>query len=125
MLQFFGIRFANLSSPHCIPFDRSSLAQPPYGYESRLKEMFPGTFKHLLLMAPDLYDLTLTKLERNIERDRNDIRCLARTIPFDLNLLRELYEIELRPYLGNALREDSTLQLWIEAIEEDRASSPT
>jgi len=85
--------------------------------------MFPGTFRHLRLMALDPYDLALTKLERNIERDRNDVRHLARTVPFDLDLLRERYQTEQRPYLGNPEREDLTLKLWIEAIAEDRANS--
>jgi hypothetical protein len=105
-----------------IYLDRVTVAQPPYEYESRLQEMFPGTFDHLHLMALDPYDLALTKLERNIERDRNDVRYLARTIPFDLELLRERYTTEQRPYLGNPKREDLTLQLWIDAIEEERAS---
>jgi hypothetical protein len=98
-----------------------TVAQAPYEYESRLEEMFPGTFKNLRLMALDPYDLALTKLERNIERDRSDIRYLARVIPFDLAILRERYVAEMRPYLGNPEREDLTLQLWIDAIEEDRA----
>jgi hypothetical protein len=51
-----------------------TVAQPPYEYETRLQEMFPRTFRHLHLMALDPYDLALTKLERNIERDRNDVR---------------------------------------------------
>jgi hypothetical protein len=97
------------------------VAQAPYEYESRLVEMFPGVFRNLRLMALDPYDLALTKLERNIERDRNDIRYLARTLPFNLSILRERYQNELRPYLGNPKREDLTMQLWIEAIEEDRA----
>jgi hypothetical protein len=101
--------------------DRVGVAQAPYEYESRLVEMFPGIFPNLHLMALDPYDLALTKLERNIERDRNDIRYLARAIPFNLAILRERYTVELRPYLGNPKREDLTLQLWIEAIEEDRA----
>jgi hypothetical protein len=83
--------------------------------------MFPGVFQHLHLMALDPYDLALTKLERNIERDRGDVRHLARTVPFDLNILRKRYAVEQRPYLGNPIREDLTLQLWIEVIEEDRA----
>lgn len=103
--------------------DRVTIAQPPYEYETRLKEMFPGIFRHLRLMALDPYDLALTKLERNIERDRNDVRYLARTIPFDLDLFRERYHSELRPYLGNPNREDLTLKLWIEAIAEDRTHS--
>ena len=41
--------------------------------------MFAGTFQNLHLMALDPYDLALTKLERNFERDRNDVRYLART----------------------------------------------
>ena len=69
-----------------IYLDRVSVAQAPYEYESRLTEMFPGAFQRLHLMALDPYDLALTKLERNIERDRNDIRHLARTVPFDLAL---------------------------------------
>lgn len=103
--------------------DRVTVAQPPYEYESRLREMFPGTFKHLHLMALDPYDLALTKLERNVEKDRSDVRYLARTVPFDLELLRERYRTEQRPYLGNPKREDLTLELWIEAIKEDRANS--
>jgi len=101
--------------------DRVTVTQPPYEYESRLQEMFPGAFQNLRLMALDPYDLALTKLERNIERDRSDVRYLARAIPFDLELLRHRYQQELRPYLGNPKREDLTLQLWIEVIEEDRA----
>ena len=83
--------------------------------------MFPGAFQNLRLLTLDPYDLALTKLERNIERDRSDVRFLARAIPFDIGLLRERYQTELRPYLGNPKREDLTLKLWIEAIEEDRA----
>lgn len=83
--------------------------------------MFPGAFHNLRLMALDPYDLALTKLERNIERDRSNVRHLARTIPFDLELLCDRYHPRLRPYLSNPKREDLTLKLWIEPIEEDRA----
>jgi hypothetical protein len=100
------------------------VVQPPYEYESRLREMFPGAFRHLRLTALDPYDLALTKLDRNIERDRSDVRYLARTIPFDLNLLRERYTAEVRAYLTNPGRADLSLQLWIEDIEEDRKSHP-
>src|SRR5262249_6015902 len=82
--------------------------------------MFPGAFQHLRLFACDPYDLALAKLERNIQRDRDDVRYLARTIPFDLQTLKERYERELRPILGNPDREDLTLRLWLEAIEAER-----
>jgi hypothetical protein len=35
-------------------------------------------------------------------------------------LLRERYEKELRPYLGSPEREDLTLRLWVESVEEER-----
>ena len=109
-----------LHQKYKVYLDQVSVAQAPYEYESRLLEMFPGVFRHLRLMALDPYDLALTKLERNIERDRSDVRYLARTVPFDLNILRERYTTELRPYLANPIREDLTLQLWIDDIEEER-----
>lgn len=98
-----------------------ALAPIPEGYESRLAEMFPGTFKHLRLFALDPYDLALSKIERNSQRDRDDVKHLARTVPFDLQILKSRFENELKSYLGNPQRESLTLQLWIDAIEEERA----
>ena len=98
-----------------------SRSNVPDGYEDRLTEIAPGSFKHVRLLALDPYDLALAKLERNTQRDRDDVRHLARTVPFDTTILRERYQKELRPYLGNPKREDLTLRLWIEAIEEERA----
>jgi hypothetical protein len=82
--------------------------------------MFARTFSHLRLFALDPYDLALSKIERNTQRDRDDVKHLARSLPFDLNVLKDRYEKELRPELGNPRREDLTLKLWIEAIEEER-----
>ena len=72
-------------------------------------------------MALDPYDLALSKLERNIQRDRDDVKHLAKTVPFDLEVLKERYQKELRWQLGNPEREDLTLRLWIEASEEERS----
>ncbi len=93
------------------------------GYESRLADMFAGTFKHLRLFALDPYDLALSKIERNSQRDRDDVKHLARVVPFDLELLRRRFENELKPYLAIPERESLTLQLWIDAIEEERAQT--
>jgi Nucleotidyltransferase of unknown function (DUF6036) len=89
-------------------------------YETRLTEMFPETFKRLRFLALDPYDLALSKLERNSLRDRDDITFLARTVPLDLQVLTERYQKSVRPFLGNPQREDLTLQLWIDMIEEER-----
>ncbi len=63
-----------------------------------------GTFQHLRLLAFDPYDLALSKLERNIQRDRDDVLHLARTVPLELKVLKDRYQKELRWQLGNPER---------------------
>ena len=87
------------------------IAPIPFNYDDRLTEMFAKTFNHLRLFALDPYDLALSKIERNTQRDRDDVKHLARTVPLDLDVLRERYEKELQPDLGNPRREDLTLKL--------------
>lgn len=92
----------------------------PENYEQRLTEIFSSDFRNLKLLALDPYDLCLSKLERNIARDREDVLHLARSNEIDLAILKERYYEEMRPYLGDPGREDKTLNLWIEMIEEAR-----
>jgi len=101
---------------HCV-----TVAQVPDSYDERLTEMFSGGFEHLRLFAFDPYDLALSKLERNEQIDRDDVRYLARTIPLDLATLQDRYYKEMRHCLGVPSREDLTLKFWVEAIEEERA----
>jgi hypothetical protein len=115
-----GVLGGPLSKKHHVYLDRVGVAAVPENYEDRLIEMFPDAYRYLRLMALDPYDLALSKLERNNRKDRDDVRYLARTIPFDLSVLQERYATEMRWQLGRPDREDLTLQLWIEAIEEDR-----
>ena len=116
-----GMQGGRLHKKYKIYLDHVGVAHVPEDYEARRKEIFPGAFKHLRLLALDPYDLALSKLERNIQRDRDDVRHLARTVPLDLEHLKDRYQKELRWQLGNPEREDLTLQLWIEAIKEDRS----
>ena len=116
-----GMRGSALHRKCKIYLDHVGVAHVPEDYEDRLTEIFPGTFKHLGLLALDPYDLALSKLERNIQRDRDDVLHLARTVPLDLEVLKDRYQKELRWQLGNPEREDLTLQLWIDASEEERS----
>jgi hypothetical protein len=115
-----GMQGGLLHKKYKIYLDHVGVAHVPENYEDRLIEMFPRAFKHLRLFALDPYDLALSKLERNIQRDRDDVKHLARTVPLDLEVLRDRYQKELRWQLGNPEREDLTLRLWIEALEEER-----
>lgn len=109
-----------LHKKYGIYLDKVTVAKLPIDYDERLTEMFPGAFLRLRLLAVDPYDLALSKIERNIERDRQDVRHLARTVPLDLDILRQRYYEELRPDLFVPDREDLTLKLWVEMIEEMR-----
>jgi hypothetical protein len=77
--------------------DLVAVAPLPEDYESRLREIFPGAFKKVRLLALDPYDIALSKLERNTRRDRDDVKYIARTLPMDLTVLMQRYEEELKP----------------------------
>jgi len=72
----------------------------PENYDERLTELFPVHFKNLRLFVPDPYDLVLSKLSRNIERDRQDVEFLARAKHLDPAVLRERYEKECKRHPG-------------------------
>jgi uncharacterized nucleotidyltransferase DUF6036 len=110
-----------LHKKYGIYLEQIGMIHVPEDYEERLRKMFPGSFQHLRVMALDPYDLALSKLERNGQKDRDDVTHLARSVPFDLALLKQRYQEELRWQLGNPQREDLTLKLWLEMITEERA----
>jgi hypothetical protein len=114
---------SKLHRKHGVYLQLVGVAKVPEDYEQRLIEMFPGVFNLLRLLALDPYDIALSKLERNSQRDRDDIKHLARTVPFDLDVLKERYTKELRSNLGIPKREDLTLELWIDAIKEERSAA--
>ena len=89
----------------------------PEDYETRLIEMFPGQFKNIKLFALDPYDLILSKLERNEGYDRDDADYLFKTEKLEVQVLRDRYEKELRPYLGREDWHNSTLKMWIDIFE--------
>src|ERR1035438_6932822 len=72
----------------------------PENYESRLIEMFPGELQKIRLFAPEAHDLALMKLGRNIERDRDDVKHLARAGYLNVDDLRRRYEQEMRSYIA-------------------------
>ena len=105
-----------LAQRHKVHVQHTGVESIPESYEDRLIELFAGRFKNIRLFVPDPYDLILSKLTRNIERDRQDVEYLAKTNRLDPAILKERYEEELRPVLiGPPDRHDNTLKFWIEA----------
>ena len=112
-----------LAQKYKVYVQHTGVESMPENYEERLIELCAGCFKNIRLFVPDAYDLVLSKLTRNIERDRQDVEFLARTKHLDPVVLRERYEKELRPIvIGPVSRHDTTLELWLEAYFADPTS---
>jgi hypothetical protein len=113
-------RTSPLYKRHGLYVDIVTVAECPVDYEERLTEIGLGSWRNLRVFALDPYDLALSKLQRNLQRDRDDVMYLARTAALEVEILRTRYEAELRPYVGRPERDDLTLNLWIEMIQESR-----
>lgn len=112
-----GLR-SNLHLKYRLNVQYVGVAAPPCDWESRLRPMFPdATWTHLRLFALDPMDLALSKLERNSERDREDLLGLARAGLIDAGELKSRYFEEVRPYLlSKHSWHDRSLDLWLEMI---------
>ena len=118
LLSEVGGKGSPLHKAHGVYLQPVGVATIPDTYEMRLVEMFPAVYPKLRLFGLDAYDLALSKLERNSDRDQDDVLHLAQWVPLLPDLLEHRYREEMRPYLSNAERHDLTLHLWLEMIRE-------
>ena len=117
-----AVRGGELHRRFGVFIDRVTVVTAPCDYISRLIPICPDAFQHLALSTLDPCDLALCKLERNSQRDREDVKWLARQPGFDAALLRRRYHEELREFLiGPVEGHDLTLDLWIEMLEEGQS----
>jgi hypothetical protein len=103
-LSELGGRGSALHGKHKVYLDPVTVATLPDGYEARLKPLFSGSWRRVQLYALEAHDLALSKLERNFERDRDDVERLARAGHIHPEVLRSRYYEELRPYLAHQQR---------------------
>lgn len=109
-------RDSPLHKKYKVYLDVVTVATPPEDYEERLLPILTGTWTHLHLFALEAHDLALTKLQRNIDRDRDDVQKLASAGYLKPNILKHRYYDEIRLYLiGPAEQHDLTLKLWLES----------
>jgi Nucleotidyltransferase of unknown function (DUF6036) len=105
-----------LAKKYKVFMHRVGVATVPADYAERMAELFPGRSKNIRLFVLDPYDLVLSKLSRNVERDREDVAFLAKTLNLDAAILKNRYEQEMKDALiGPPERHDNTLKFWIEA----------
>lgn len=118
-----GGKGSRLAIKHKVYLDIVAIANPPYDYQSRLQPMYEGAFRHLSMLTMDPYDVALTKLERDNDKDFQDVLELAERIPFDLDLFETRYREELREYTtGKPEDNDLVFYRWTTAIREYRAA---
>jgi hypothetical protein len=109
-------RGSRLARKHRVHVHRAAVASVPEDYEARLTELYPGRFANIRLCVPDPYDLVLSKLSRNSDVDREDVRHLATKLSLDANVLRDRYVRELRAVqIGEVRERDQALEFWIQA----------
>lgn len=105
-----------VQSRYGLEINLAAVAIPPENYESRLIALYPGQFRNLRLFALEAHDLALTKLERNNDRDREDVSQMARAGHLQAETLRSRYEQELRPLLTSRIAwHDATIGMWLDA----------
>ena len=109
---------SNLYKKYRVYVQYVGIATPPCDYADRLQEMYPDSpWNNLRLFALDPVDVALAKLERNSDRDREDLLGLARAGYIDANVLKTRYFEEVRPYLLSKIEwHDRTLNLWVDLI---------
>jgi hypothetical protein len=68
---------SSLHRKHGLYLDVVTVTSVPESYESRSIALYPHYWKRLQLFVLEAHDLALTKLERNLDRDRADVQHLA------------------------------------------------
>jgi hypothetical protein len=115
-------RDSELCRRHKVYLDLVTIATIPDRYDERLHDMSTPGFRHLRLRAFERHDLILAKLARDNDRDREDLKRVATSAGLDPAVLKQRYYDEMRYQSTNETRDDTTLELWLEILEELKGS---
>ena len=77
-----------------VPLARSTVADGPHDFESRLQRALPR-LRRLRVMVPEKHDLVLMKVLRGDEHDLEAIEGIHRRSPLDLSILVKRYREEM------------------------------
>ena len=87
-----------------IPLSRSSVADGPHDFESRLKNYNELPLKKLQIKVPEVVDLILMKIIRGVEHDLETIRDLIQKQSVQSKSLVERFEKEMGHVIGDQRR---------------------
>ena len=105
-------RRSDLGKRHKVYLHGAGHTEMPINYSCRVKEIFVGEFKHLRLFIPDTYDLVLSKLKRNSDKDRADVSFVFEKEKLDIETLSRRYNEELRNQSN-----ETNFRLWFAMFE--------
>lgn len=117
-LQTVGGSESELAKTHRVCFQHAGgVSDVPEDYQRRLA-LLPFGLSKLTLKVLEPYDLVLSKLTRNSPKDREDVKILAGNLNLSFRALMARFEQEMRPWLPNLQRHETTLELWREYFAE-------
>jgi hypothetical protein len=103
-----------------IPLARSSVADGPHEFESRLQRVLPGLTR-LKASVPERHDLVLMKVLRCDEHDLQAIEAIHRHSPLDASVLVSRYREEMGSVIIEPRRLRAQLLVAIERLFPDQA----
>lgn len=103
-----------------IPFARSSIADGPHDFESRLERVLPR-LRRLKVSVPEKHDLVLMKVLRGDEHDLQAIEAIHRHSPLDLSILVARYSEEMGSTIIEPRRLRAQFLVAIERLFPDEA----
>jgi Nucleotidyltransferase of unknown function (DUF6036) len=98
---------SDLGKKHKVWLHGAAHTEMPSNYSSRKTEILAGEFIHLRLFIPDSYDLILSKLKRNSDKDQRDVIFVFEKEKLDLGVLSRRYDEELKDQSNEA-----SFRLW-------------
>lgn len=109
-LQQIAGKGSRLNKKYGLYVDHVGFVTMPYHFDERLLEV-PFDFENIKIFVPDLYDLVLSKLERNSPKDQADVQFLAHKYKLRFSILRARFDHEL-DFIPNRDRHVTTLNFW-------------
>lgn len=84
-----------------IPLSQAGVADGPYHFEDRLVLYEDVSFKHLIVMIPEIYDFILMKTIRGYAHDLDVIEEISKTNEVRKDVLIERFETDMKHIIGN------------------------
>ena len=104
-------RDSALAKKHRVCLQRvTGVVDLPEDYEERRMQIATG-LKNISIYAVESIDLVLSKLTRNSPKDREDVKFLAAKVGLNFADVKERYDKEMKPWIPNADRHDTTLNV--------------